>query len=107
MVVGRVCRGGATTDLCSFKEASTGMHMTNQIDKTPLRKGQRFHEFLAQINPATGKTYTIKEGAAALGVEYATFRNLEALWRSPGDGSEQIVQSDEILRINPTLLQNL
>jgi hypothetical protein len=52
-------------------------------DETPLQKGRRFHEFVAQINPATGKKFTIKEAAAALDVDYATFRNLEALWRCP------------------------
>jgi len=54
-------------------------------EETPLQKGRRFHEFMSQINPATGKKFTVKEGAAALDVDYATFRNLEALWRSPED----------------------
>ena len=54
-------------------------------DETPLEKGRRFHEFVAQINPATGKNFTVKEAAAALDVDYATFRNLEALWRCPED----------------------
>lgn len=77
--------------------------MTNQNDETPLRKGQRFHQFLAQINPATGRKFIVKEGAAALGVDYATFRNLESLWRSPCD--EQVVGTDEFLRIAASPLQ--
>lgn len=74
-------------------------------DETPLRKGQRFHQFLSQINPATGKTFTVKEGAAAHGVDYATFRILEALWRSPCD--EQVVGTEEFLRITASPLQKL
>ncbi len=59
---------------------------TNDLhDETPLQKGRRFHEFVAEINPATGKKFTMKEAAAALDVDYATFRNLEALWRCPED----------------------
>jgi hypothetical protein len=47
--------------------------------------GRRFHEFLSEINPATGKKFTMKEAANAVGVNYGTFRNLEALWRCPED----------------------
>ena len=54
-------------------------------DETPLQKGRRFHEFVAEINPATGKKFTMKEAAAALDVDYATLRNLEALWHCPED----------------------
>ncbi len=79
--------------------------MTNQNDETPLRKGQRFHQFLAQINPATGKTFTMKEAASALGVDYATFRNLESLWRSPCH--DQVVGTDDFLRITASPLQKL
>lgn len=59
--------------------------VNDRHEETPLQKGRRFHEFMAQINPATGKKFTMKEAAAALDVDYATFRNLEALWRCPED----------------------
>lgn len=52
---------------------------------TPLQQGRRFHEFLKQTNPVTGKPFTMKEAAAALDVPFGTFRNLEALWRTPED----------------------
>jgi len=51
---------------------------------SPLEQGRKFHELLGQVNPATGKKYTMMEGAAEVGVKYSTFRNLEALWRPPG-----------------------
>lgn len=54
-------------------------------EETPLQMGRRFHEFLSQINPATGKKFTMKEAAISCGVNYGTFRNLEALWRCPQD----------------------
>jgi hypothetical protein len=50
---------------------------------TPLQEGRVYHEMLEKTNPATGKFYTMKDAAAALGVEYGTFRNREALWRDP------------------------
>lgn len=49
-------------------------------EMTPLQRGRKFHEFMAQINPATEKPFTMREATAALGVEYSTFRNLVALW---------------------------
>ena len=54
-------------------------------EETPLQIGRRFHEFLSEINQATGKKFTMKEAADANDVNYATFRNLEALWRCPED----------------------
>ena len=51
---------------------------------SPLEQGRKFHELLGQVNPATGKKFTMMEGAAEAGVKYSTFRNLEALWRPPG-----------------------
>lgn len=59
--------------------------ITDLHDETPLQKGKRFHEFMSQINPATGTRFTMKEAATALEVDFATFRNLEALWHSPKD----------------------
>jgi hypothetical protein len=47
---------------------------------SPLQEGRVFHEMLDKINPATKKPYTQKEAAQALGVEYGTFRNRQALW---------------------------
>ena len=52
---------------------------------TPLQEGRKYHEFMAQTNPATGKPFTMKEAAAALDVDYPKFRNLAMLWRSPED----------------------
>jgi len=76
--------------------SAQGNHMTPTDEETRLRKGQRFHEVLSQINPASGKAFTMKEAASALGVDYATFRNLEARWRSPCD--EQVVGTVEVLQ---------
>jgi hypothetical protein len=50
----------------------------------PLHVGRSYHALLEQVNPTTGKKFTMKEAAAAMGVTYATFRNLEALWRPAG-----------------------
>lgn len=50
---------------------------------TPLQEGRVYHDMLRKINPASGKVFTSKEAALALGVEYGTFRNREALWRDP------------------------
>lgn len=55
---------------------------------SPFELGRRFHELLGQVNPATGKKFTMKEGAATMGVKYAMFRNLEALWRPIGRAAE-------------------
>jgi len=58
-------------------------------EETRLQMGRRYHEFLTQTNPVTGKPFTMSEAASALDVEYGTFRNLEALWRVPevGEGN--------------------
>lgn len=53
---------------------------TRQI--TPLQEGRRYYEMLSQTNPEAGKLYTMKKAAAALGVEYARFGNLAALWQT-------------------------
>ncbi len=47
----------------------------------PLQEGRVFHEMLQQMNPDTGKNWTMKEAAEYLNVGYSTFRNREALWR--------------------------
>lgn len=56
--------------------------VTNDLNgMTPLQKGRYFHEFLKQTNPATSKPFTMREAATVLDFPYATFRNLEVLWR--------------------------
>lgn len=66
-------------DLSGAKEDRRGS-ISGLHDETPLHKGRRYHDFLLQINPATGKPYTMREASAALNVDYFTVRNLEALW---------------------------
>lgn len=50
---------------------------------SPLQKGKRFFDFMAQTNPESGKSFTMQEAAAELDVDYAEFRNLVNLWRYP------------------------
>jgi hypothetical protein len=72
-------------DLSLSKEDSRRAMPASATAATPLQQGRKFHEMLKQVNPATGRCFTLKEAAASLGVNYATFRNLEALWRSASD----------------------
>jgi len=50
---------------------------------TPVQEGRVYHDMIQKVNPVTQKKYTSKDAATALGVEYGTFRNREALWRDP------------------------
>ena len=61
---------------------------------TPLQEGRVYHEMLKKINPETNKTYTMKEAAASLGVEYGTYRNREALWRDPDGNGKGLTDND-------------
>jgi hypothetical protein len=73
----------ATTDPCKQGEVFLRSLMVNLSRKnfSPLQEGKVYHEMLQQINPATGKKWSMKDAAAELKVEYGTFRNREALWR--------------------------
>jgi len=73
----------ATTDACKQGEVFLHSLKANLSRKefTPIQEGRVYHELLQQINPETGKKWTMKDAAETLGVEYGTFRNREALWR--------------------------
>jgi hypothetical protein len=46
---------------------------------TPLEQGRLYCEMLSEVNPKTGRHYTMREAAALLGVKDGRFRNLVAL----------------------------
>lgn len=72
-----------TTDPCKQSEVFLHSLVVNLSRKnfSPLQQGKVYHQMLQQINPETGKKWTMKDAAAELHVEYGTFRNREALWR--------------------------
>jgi len=45
-----------------------------------LQEGRKYHQMMKEVNPITGKKYTIKEAAKKIGVPYSTFRFREAIW---------------------------
>lgn len=73
----------ATTDPCTQGEVFLHSLKANLSRKafSPMQEGRVYHEMLQQINPHTGKKWTMKEAAEELNIEYGTFRNREALWR--------------------------
>ena len=73
----------ATTASCKPGEVFLRSMKANlsRKDFTAMQEGLVYHEMLQTVNPATKKKWTMKDGAAALKVEYGTFRNREALWR--------------------------
>lgn len=72
------------TDLKCSKDdlfVMSGLINLSRKQFTPLQEGRFYQEMCQRINPETGNKFNMKEAAAKLCVEYATFRNRAALWR--------------------------